>query len=113
MNSTTLRGDVERAGGKIQSVVGEAVGNRDLQAEGATNQATGAVNQVAGQARELVGTAVGAAGDLVEGIGDRLSRGTPHVTGTSASVIAVAMALGAGAYWLFTQTARGARISHQ
>ena len=106
MNSTSLKGDLERAGGVVQSSIGEAIGDRDLQAEGASNEAAGMVNQIAGHAREAVEVAIDGAAGLVEQGRRRIPEGVSNIDGVSLSVIAARATLGFFAAWSVFGTAK-------
>jgi uncharacterized protein YjbJ (UPF0337 family) len=105
MNSTSLKGDLERAGGVVQSSIGEAIGDRDLQAEGASNEAAGMVNQIAGQAREAVEVAIDGGTRLLEEGRRRIPDGVRNIDGVSLGVIAAATTLGFFAAWLVFRAA--------
>jgi uncharacterized protein YjbJ (UPF0337 family) len=109
MNSTSLKGDLERAGGVVQSSIGEALGDRDLQAEGASNQAAGMVDQVVGQAREAVEVAIDGGARLLEEGRRRVPQGVSNIDGVSLSVIAAAATLGFVAAWFVFRPARTER----
>jgi uncharacterized protein YjbJ (UPF0337 family) len=100
MNSTSLKGDLERAGGVVQSSIGEAIGDRDLQAEGASNEAAGMVNQIAGHAREAVEVAIDGGARLLEEGRRRIPNGVRNIDGASLGAIAAAGILGFFAAWL-------------
>ena len=109
MNSTSLKGDLERAGGVVQSSIGEAIGDRDLQAEGASNEAAGMVNQIAGHAREAVEVAIDGGARLLEEGRRRFPQSVSNIDGVSLSVIAAAATLGFVAAWLVFRPARTER----
>jgi uncharacterized protein YjbJ (UPF0337 family) len=109
MNSTSLKGDLERAAGVVQSSIGEAVGDRDLQAEGASNEAAGMVDQIAGHAREAAEAAIDGGARFLEESRRRLPEGVSNIDGVSLSVVAAAATLGFVAAWLVFRPARTER----
>ena len=48
-------GNVHEVKGKVKEVVGNAVGNRDLEAEGKTERLAGKVQKKVGQIKKIVG----------------------------------------------------------
>ena len=67
MNEKTIDGGVKAAAGKIEDKVGQAVGNDDLHAKGATTQ-------VEGQAQKVIGSAQDAVNQAAEGAKAAVSR---------------------------------------
>ena len=54
MNKDQIKGKAKDIGGKIQEKVGEAVGNRQQQSEGLSNQAEGKVQEKKGDLKDIV-----------------------------------------------------------
>ncbi|WP_305824556.1 CsbD family protein [Massilia brevitalea] len=54
MNEDQIKGKAKDIGGKIQEKVGEAVGNRQQQSEGLSNQAEGKVQEKKGDLKDIV-----------------------------------------------------------
>ena len=54
MNDDKIKGKAKDIGGKIQEKVGEAVGNRQQQSEGLSNQAEGKVQEKVGDVKDIV-----------------------------------------------------------
>ena len=53
MNDDQIKGKAKDVGGKIQQKVGEAVGSRQQQSEGLSNQAEGKVQKKVGDLKEV------------------------------------------------------------
>lgn len=53
MNDDQIKGKTKDIGGKIQEKVGEAVGSRQQQREGVSNQAEGKVQEKAGDVKDI------------------------------------------------------------
>lgn len=53
MNDDQIKGKAKDIGGKIQEKVGEAVGSRQQQSEGLSNQAEGKVQEKAGDVKDI------------------------------------------------------------
>ncbi|MFC0250755.1 CsbD family protein [Massilia consociata] len=53
MNDDQVKGKAKDIGGKIQEKVGEAVGNRQAQREGVSNQAEGKVQEKLGDVKDI------------------------------------------------------------
>lgn len=53
MNDDQIKGKAKDIGGKIQEKVGEAVGSRQQQREGVSNQAEGKVQEKAGDVKDI------------------------------------------------------------
>jgi uncharacterized protein YjbJ (UPF0337 family) len=53
MNDDQIKGKAKDIGGKIQEKVGEAVGNRQVQREGVSNQAEGKVQEKVGDVKDI------------------------------------------------------------
>ena len=65
MNKDEMEGKVEKAKGYVKEKVGQAAGNRDLEAEGAADRA-------AGKAQESLGKAKRKAGEAIEDLGKKI-----------------------------------------
>jgi uncharacterized protein YjbJ (UPF0337 family) len=66
-NNDELEGKFDQAKGAVKDKVGEATGDRDLEAEGEADRAGGNLQEGFGTARRKVGEAI-------EDIGDKISR---------------------------------------
>lgn len=53
MNKDQIKGKAKEVGGKVQQKVGEAVGSRQQQSEGLSNQAEGKVQKQVGNVKEV------------------------------------------------------------
>jgi len=53
MNDDQIKGKAKDIGGKIQEKVGEAVGSRQQQREGVSNQAEGKVQEKVGDVKDI------------------------------------------------------------
>jgi uncharacterized protein YjbJ (UPF0337 family) len=53
MNEDQIKGKSKDIGGKVQEKVGEAVGSRQQQREGVSNQAEGTVQEKAGDVKDV------------------------------------------------------------
>ena len=58
MNKDQVKGRVEQAKGSVKETAGKAVGNRDLQGQGAVDKAAGKVQATYGDVKEKVKRAV-------------------------------------------------------
>ena len=65
-NKDEVKGKLDQAAGAIKDKVGEATGDRDMEAEGEAQRAGGNIQEGFGTARRKVGEAV-------ENIGDKIS----------------------------------------
>jgi uncharacterized protein YjbJ (UPF0337 family) len=65
VNKDEMEGKVEKAKGYVKEKVGQAVGNRDLEAEGAADR-------TAGKAQETFGKAKRKAGEALEDLGKKI-----------------------------------------
>ena len=54
MNEDQIKGKAKDIGGKVQEKVGEAVGSRQQQREGLSNQAEGTVQEKVGDLKDIV-----------------------------------------------------------
>ena len=64
-NKDELEGKFDQAKGKTKELVGRAVDDRDLEAEGSADRAGGNVQEGFGKARRKVGEAVEDIGDAI------------------------------------------------
>ncbi|AWL04076.1 CsbD family protein [Massilia oculi] len=53
MNKDQVKGKAKEVGGKVQQKVGEAVGSRQQQSEGLSNQAEGKAQKKIGDVKEI------------------------------------------------------------
>lgn len=53
MNKDQVKGKAKEVGGKVQQKVGEAVGSRQQQSEGLSNQAEGKAQKKVGNMKEI------------------------------------------------------------
>ncbi|MDY0964968.1 MULTISPECIES: CsbD family protein [Massilia] len=53
MNKDQVKGKAKEIGGKVQQKVGEAVGSRQQQSEGLSNQAEGKAQKKVGDVKEI------------------------------------------------------------
>ena len=65
-NRDELEGKFDQAKGKTKEVVGRAVDDRDLEAEGSADRAGGNLQEGYGKARRKVGEAVEDIGDAIK-----------------------------------------------
>lgn len=73
-NNDEVEGKVDRAVGAVKDKVGEATGNRDLEAEGEAQNAEGKGQETWGKLKRGVGDAVDAVGDAVKNAGDNINK---------------------------------------
>jgi len=73
-NNDEVEGKLDRAVGAVKDKVGEATGNRDLEAEGEAQNAEGKGEEAWGKLKHGVGDAVDAVGDAVKNTGDKINR---------------------------------------
>ena len=66
-NDDEVKGKWDQASGAVKDKVGEATGNRDLEAEGEAQRAGGNLQEGFGTARRKVG-------DAIEDVGDAIKR---------------------------------------
>jgi uncharacterized protein YjbJ (UPF0337 family) len=67
LNNDEVEGKFDQAKGAVKDKVGEATGDRDLEAEGEADRASGNIQEGFGTARRKVG-------ETIEDIGDKISR---------------------------------------
>jgi len=65
-NKDEVQGKVDQAKGAVKENVGRAVGDRDLETEGAADRAGGNVQEGFGTARRKVGEAIKDVGDAIK-----------------------------------------------
>jgi len=73
-NNDEVEGKLDRAVGAVKDKVGEATGNRELEAEGEAQNAEGKGEEAWGKLKHGVGDAVDAVGDAVKNTGDKINR---------------------------------------
>jgi uncharacterized protein YjbJ (UPF0337 family) len=64
-NKDELKGKAEQAKGSIKETVGHAIGNRDLEEEGARDKVQGQTNETVGKVRRKVGDAISDVGKAI------------------------------------------------
>lgn len=71
MSSTDdkTRGTANDAVGNVKQVVGNATGDKDLQAEGAAQETKGEAQKTLGNAKDAISGALKSAGDAIKGSG--------------------------------------------
>ena len=74
-NNDEVEGKFERAKGWVKDKVGEATGDRELEAEGEAQNAEGNAQETWGKFKHGVGDAVDAVGDAVKNTGDKINKG--------------------------------------
>ncbi len=67
LNNDEVEGEFDQAKGAVKDKLGEATGDRDLEAEGEADRASGNVQEGFGTARRKVG-------ETIEDIGNKISR---------------------------------------
>ena len=72
MSSTEdkVRGTGNDAVGNVKQVVGKAIGNEQMEAEGKTQEAKGEAQKAMGHAKDSVGNAAENVGDAIKGSGN-------------------------------------------
>jgi uncharacterized protein YjbJ (UPF0337 family) len=73
-NNDEVEGKYDRTVGTVKDKVGEAIGDRDLEAEGEAQNAEGKGEEAWGKLKRGVGDAVDAVGDAVKNTGDKINR---------------------------------------
>ncbi len=73
-NSDEMEGKFEQAKGWVKDKVGEATGNRDLEAEGEEQNAEGKTQETWGKAKRGVSDTVDAAGDAIKNAADNINK---------------------------------------
>ncbi len=64
-NRDEMEGKIDQAKGTVKENVGRAVGDRDMETEGAADRASGNVQEGYGEAKRKVGDAIKDIGDAV------------------------------------------------
>jgi uncharacterized protein YjbJ (UPF0337 family) len=64
-NKAEIRGTLNKAKGTVEEKIGHAVGNREMENNGAADRREGAVQETLGKARRKVGDAVKDLGDTL------------------------------------------------
>ncbi len=65
-NKDEVEGKMDQAKGAVKENVGRAIGDRDMEGEGAADRASGNVQEGYGQAKRTVGDAVKDVGDAIK-----------------------------------------------
>lgn len=65
-NKDEVEGKLDQAKGAVKETVGRAVGNKDMESEGAADRASGNVQEGVGEAKRSVGDAVKDVGDAIK-----------------------------------------------
>ena len=65
--SSTTNGQAQSGFGKLEAAAGDAIGSRDLQAKGETNQVEGNAKEALGSAQQAIGQAADKAADVIGG----------------------------------------------
>ncbi len=73
-NNDEVEGKFDRASGAVKDKVGEALGDRDLEAEGKAQNAEGKGEETWGKFKRGVGDTVDAVGDAVKNTGDNINK---------------------------------------
>ncbi len=73
-NKDEVGGKWEQVKGTVKDKVGEATGDRELEAEGEMQNAEGETQETWGKLKRGVGDAVDAVGDAVKNTGDKINR---------------------------------------
>jgi uncharacterized protein YjbJ (UPF0337 family) len=73
-NNDEMEGKWEKFKGSVKDTVGEATGDRDLEAEGEVQHAEGETQETWGKFKRGVGETVDAVGDAISDAGDRINR---------------------------------------
>ncbi len=73
-NKDEVEGKLDRGVGAVKDKVGEALGNKDLEAEGKAQNAEGKGQETWGKLKHGVGDAVDAVGDAVKNTGDNINK---------------------------------------
>ncbi len=73
-NKDEVEGKLDRGVGAVKDKVGEALGDRDLEAEGEAQNAEGKGQETWGKLKRGVGDTVDAVGDAVKNTGDKINK---------------------------------------
>ncbi len=87
MNSDTLTGTTSDLGGKLKEGLGNAIGDKSLQSEGAADQLSGTVQKTYGQAKDAVEENVRPVIDYVR----QFSKERPFAAAAVAGVLGIAL----------------------
>lgn len=74
-NKDELEGKFEQAKGWVKEQIGEATGDRELEAEGEVQHAEGETQETWGKFKRGVGEAVDAVGDALKDTGNNIKKG--------------------------------------
>jgi uncharacterized protein YjbJ (UPF0337 family) len=66
-NKAEVRGKINKVKGAVKEKIGHAVGNRNMEKEGATARSKGSMQETVGKARRKVGDAVKGLGKTIRG----------------------------------------------
>lgn len=66
-NTTEMKGKINKAKGSVKEKIGRAVGDRNMEKEGAAARSKGSMQETAGKARRKVGDAVKRLGKTIRG----------------------------------------------
>lgn len=66
-NKTEMKGKINKAKGAVKEKIGRAVGDRNMEKEGAAARSKGNMQETAGKARRKVGDAVKRLGKTIRG----------------------------------------------
>lgn len=66
-NKTEMRGKIKKTKGAVKEKIGQAVGNRNMEKEGAAARSKGSMQETVGKARGKVGDAVKSLGKSIRG----------------------------------------------
>ncbi len=87
MNSDTLTGTTSDLGGKLKEGLGNAIGDKSLQAEGSADQLSGTVQKTYGQAKDAVEENIRPVIDYVR----QFSKERPFTAAAVAGVLGIAL----------------------
>lgn len=87
MNSDTITGTTSDLGGKLKEGLGNAIGDKSLQTEGAADQLSGTVQKTYGQAKDAVEENVRPVIDYVR----QFSKERPFTAAAVAGVLGIAL----------------------
>ena len=73
-NNDEVEGKLDRGVGSVKDKVGEALGDRDLEAEGEAQNAEGKGQEAWGKLKRGVGDTVDAVGDAVKNTGNKINK---------------------------------------
>ncbi|KQS51433.1 MULTISPECIES: CsbD family protein [unclassified Sphingomonas] len=87
MNSDTITGTTSDLGGKLKEGLGNAIGDKSLQTEGAADQLSGTVQKTYGQAKDAVEENIRPVIDYVR----QFSKERPFTAAAVAGVLGIAL----------------------